>query len=248
MAAVMLSAYPPAVQTALSKLLAAIDVLELGSVAVVVFGSLAKGTYREGESDVNIALVLDEASPGALRGLTEPVRAAHHAVGMSPFVLERDEVPRLADVFPVKLADIAAHHHVLRGDDPFEGIAIDPEHLRLRVEQELRNQLLRLRRQAIFAGDDPRDRARAIYAAASSLAIELGALLDVAGVDRPEDPSPRAIFRRAAEAFDLDDATLDAIAEVKEGGALGDVAALFDDLLRLVGRAVAVADRLEPKP
>ncbi len=240
--------YPPPVRDALARLVEALASLELVAVSLVVFGSLAKGTYRPGESDVNLAIVLDEATPRALRALTDCARAAQRAVRVSPFILERREIARLADVFPVKLADIARARHVLMGDDPFAAIAIDREHLRLRVEQALRNQLLRLRRQAVFAGDEPREIGRAIYGAASSLGVELGALLDVAGVERRAGLALGDVFRDAAAAFDLDRATLDALAEVMRGGAIADAPALLSGLLAVLARAVAVADSLEVAP
>lgn len=238
-------AYPATVRRALERLVASVAPLEPEPSSLVVFGSLAKGTFREGESDVNLAVVLEEATPETLRGLAAPLRAAHRAVRVTPLILERREVERLADVFPVKLADIESAHHVLKGTDPFTQVVVEPAHLRLRVEQALRNHLVRLRRQLAFAGEDPRAMGRAIYGATSSLGVELGALLDVAGVARPQSCSAREIFRRAAEVFDLDPAVLAALAAVKEGGAIEKPRALLDGVLDVLRRAVDVADRLE---
>lgn len=240
-----LDGYPPAVREALSRLLADLTELAPAPAALVVYGSLAKGTFREGESDVNLAVVLHEATPATLRALSAPLRAARRAVKASPMVLAKDEIARLADVFPIKVADMKAAHHVLVGEDPFVDVEIESEHLRLRVEQELRNHLLRLRRQAIFAGDDPRELSRAIYASVSSLGIELGALLEVAGAERPSEPGLLATMRAAAVRFDLDGVTLDALCDVKEGAPLEDPRALFDGLLAVIGRAVAAADTMD---
>lgn len=233
--------YPPRAKAALRRLAE----LAPAEVSLVVYGSLAKGTYREGESDVNLAVVVPEASLEALRALSGPLQAAYREARVEPFVLERSEIPRVADAFPVKLADIAAARHVIAGDDPFADVVIDREHLRLRVEQELRNHLVRLRHRAVFAGDDARALAKAIYGSASSLAIELGALLALAGHQVAPGASMRDVLRAAADAFELDRAVGDALASIKEGAPIDDPVDLFGRLIELLGRAVHVADRME---
>lgn len=236
--------YPEGPRQALSRLLTALEKLAPEPSALVVYGSLAKGTWREGESDVNLAVVLEEARPSTLEALGGPLRAAHRAVRVRPFVVERREIPRLADAFPIKLADIHRASHVILGDDPFAAVVIDREHLRLRTEQELRNHLLRLRRHAIFA-DDPRQLAKPIYAASATLAFELGALLELDGRPRPNDASFRAVLQAAARAFDLDGATLETLCDIREGADIVEPRALFEATLRVVAQAVDVADRDE---
>lgn len=240
----MIDRYPLRARRALERLMKALAPLAPEPSALVVYGSLAKGMYRDGESDLNLAVVLHEASPETLRALAEPLRAAQREARVEPFIVEAREVPRLADVFPVKLADIRDAWHVLAGEDPFGSITIDPEHMRLRVEQELRNHLLRLRRQAIVAGDDPRWFAKAIYASATSLAIDLGALLRVTGRE-VSGAATRTVMREAASAFDLDPKTLERLCDVKAGAAIDDPEALFARLLEVVARAAHAADTLE---
>ena len=68
-------------------------------------------------------------------------------------------------------------------------LEIPHEHLRLRIEQELRNMLLRLRRLGIDAIADPQLLARSLTRTARPLAIELDALrrLSQASSTPPED-------------------------------------------------------------
>src|SRR5262249_25071672 len=65
------------------------------------------------------------------------------------------EIPRLAEVFPTRLLDIRDHHLLLHGEDVFAGLEIDGKLLRLRVEQELSNLSLRLRRTLVTLAADP---------------------------------------------------------------------------------------------
>jgi predicted nucleotidyltransferase len=242
-----IQSYPPRVRAALSRLIDALAPLAPEPKALVVYGSLAKGTYREGESDVNLAVVLGVVTPALLRALSGPLRAAHREVRLAPFIVEAREIPRLADVFPVKLLDIRSARHVLAGDDPFSAVTVEREHLRLRVEQELRNHLLRLRRRAIFAGDDARVLASAIYGLATSIAVELAALLELRGRTLPPGASMRAITRAAADAFELDRELLQRLADIKEGAPIDDAPALLLRGLELLERAVEVADTMGPE-
>jgi predicted nucleotidyltransferase len=239
-----LDEYPARVREALSRLIASLEPLAPEPSALVVYGSLAKGTYRDGESDVNLAIVLNEVRTATLFALGPPLRAAYRAVRVQPFVVGRREIPRIADVFAVKLADIRDAHHVISGEDPFASVVIEREHLRLRAEQELRNHLMRLRRHAILGDADARELARALYATAGSIAIELAALLEVAGKPRP-GLAPREALRTASEAFDLDAATLDRLCDLREGVPLAEPRALYEATLALLTSAADVADRLE---
>lgn len=241
----MITNYPPRARRALERLLHALAPLAPEPSALVVFGSLAKGEYRDGESDINLAVVLRDASPAILCALAEPLRAAHREARVEPFVIEAREVAGLADVFPIKLADIRDARHVIAGDDPFGSVVVQREHLRLRAEQELRNQLVRLRRQAVFGAGDVQRQSRAIYLSATSLAIELGALLRAAQHEVAPSASMQEVMRRAAAAFDLDGALLAQLCAIKAGAAIEDPTALFERLLATVARAVAVADSLE---
>lgn len=240
-----LDAYPEAPRAALSALLDAVAPLAPEPAALVVYGSLARGEHRAGESDVNLAVVLHDARPETLSALAAPLRAAFRRARVQPLILTRDELPRLTDVFPIKLADIVAAHDVLLGEDPFTGLVIEREHLRLRLEQQLRNHLLRLRRHAIFAGDDPRELGRALYASAGALGFELGTLLELSGAERPR--GLQAVLQAAAARFELDRATLDALARLRRGEGETDATPVFAGLLRVLEGAVEHADRLETR-
>jgi len=209
--------------------------------AVVVYGSLAKGEWVEGRSDINVAVVLPEASAEALFAIGEPLRAAFREARVNALLLERGEVARVADVFPIKMADIAASHDVLLGEDPFGAVEVERAHLRLRVEQELRNHLLRLRRVAVFSRGGAERLHEALRATARSLPLELGALLDVL-----DEPRGGDVYAAARGRLDLDGATLDAFAALKrDGGIPPDPEGLYAKALALLARAIELADRAE---
>jgi len=259
---------------ALSGLRDDLSALALEPYSVVVFGSLALGTWRAATSDINVALVLSRADAVTLRRLGPALGRARKAARVTPIIFERGELPDMADAFAVKLAHIRAHHVVIIGADPFADLRIDPEHLRVRIEQELRNQLVRLRRKISELGHDALGAARIVLAAVTPLAIELEAALaltrqrrpDEGGLPvltrqrRPDDVGPpvqpdeneaglRATFEAAARRFDLDAPLLMRLADLREAvtrDAAPDAIDMIDRLLGVLERAADFVHRWQP--
>jgi predicted nucleotidyltransferase len=125
-------------------------------VALLVFGSAARGEYREETSDVDLVVVVKEATAAALEAMANPLQVARSAARIEAMVLVAEEIPRAADVFPLFYDDLRSSHVVLHGVDPFSSLEIADHHRRLRIEQELRESAIRLRRAVIDAGGSPR--------------------------------------------------------------------------------------------
>jgi hypothetical protein len=142
-------------------------------VALVLYGGLARGRYRGPRSNVDLAVVLDDASPERVAEITPLLMAAWRAAHVDAWILARSEIPRLAEVFPTKLLDIRDQHLLLHGEDVFADLEIDRGLLRLRVEQELTNLSLRLRGTLVTLGADPAS--AAVYLARmADLALAIG--------------------------------------------------------------------------
>jgi hypothetical protein len=206
-------------------------------VALVLYGGLARGRYRGPRSNVDLAVVLEDASPARVGEITPLLMAAWRAAQVDAWILARSEIPRLAEVFPTKLLDIRDQHLLLHGEDVFADLEIDRGLLRLRVEQELTNLSLRLRRTLVTLGADPASAAVYLATTARPLAIQLAVLLRLAGRPVPAEDRSAAIFAAAAEAFDLDPEALATLASLRQGGES------VEDVRGLVGRVQVVATR-----
>jgi predicted nucleotidyltransferase len=185
--------------------------------SLALYGGLARGRYRGQRSDIDLAVVLVDAAPGRVAEITPALREASHAARVEPWILARDELPRLAEVFPTKLLDIREHHVLLSGDDLFSDLPVEDRLLRLRVEQELTNLSLRLRRGLVALAGDPASAASFLAGMARPLAIQLSMLLRLAGRPLPEEDRSAAIYAEAAEAFDLDGPALARLAALRQG-------------------------------
>lgn len=220
-------------------------------VGLILYGGVARGRYRPGKSDVNVVLVLEDASLESLSRISPALRAAWKEVRVEAFILTREEVASAADVFPTRFLDIQQCHVVLAGENPFAELTVPRENIRLRVEQEFRNLQLRLRQRYIAVEDDPAALVAALSRSAASLAIGLGTLLWLAGHDShegtpsAEGSTPAEVFGAAATAFELDARLLHRLASVEDGAAnLNSLKTLYAGTLTVVDRLAAIVDAL----
>jgi predicted nucleotidyltransferase len=217
---------------------------------LILYGGLARGRFRPGQSDVNVAVVLHDASAPLLAALAPALERAWRAAGVVPLLLTPSEIPSLAELFPSKFLDIRDRHVILAGKDAFVGFDVGREPLRLRAEQALRNRLLRLRRRYLRLVREVPEQMRLLAEAARPLALELAALLRVAGKPVPAEDRTAALFAAAAMAFDLNGATLAELDALRHGQepAPERRATLFDRTLQMLDRAAQVARGLKEVP
>ena len=121
--------------------------------AAALYGSIVRGDWLDPRSDVNLIVVLDDASPATLVRLTPAVESWHKRGLTPPLFIGRDEWRRAADVFPIEITDMRLAYRVLHGDDPVRDITVDKADLRRAIEAELRGKLIRLRQAYTRFGD-----------------------------------------------------------------------------------------------
>lgn len=114
-------------------------------VAMVLYGGAAKLDYKAGKSNTNILFVFDHVDLTVLDELSVPFQKAMLDFRMAPFILTSSEIEPSSNVFAGKLFDIQQHHVLLYGADVLGNLQFDPKHLQFIAEQELRNQLSRMK-------------------------------------------------------------------------------------------------------
>ncbi|MEE8105719.1 MAG: nucleotidyltransferase domain-containing protein [Planctomycetota bacterium] len=209
---------------------------------LIVYGSVARGCHRH-DGDINVVVLLNDAACAALSAIAPAMREARRAVSVDPFVLTIAEVPRVADVFPVKILDIQAHHVVLYGENPFPGVTVDREHVRLHLEQQLRNLGMRMRRRFLAVADDPAALATTLDTVARSLSVNLATLMRLQRRELPPGNDEAEVLTAAARAFDLDHEAMKRIATLRdEGEPSGDLTALYDRAQAVIERVTHIVD------
>lgn len=96
--------------------------------------------------------VVDVLTADDLRACAERVAAWHEAGLATPLLLGAQEFGRSLDAFPLEFGAILADHVVTFGSNPFEGLGVDPAHVRQAFEIQARSHLLHLREGYVETG------------------------------------------------------------------------------------------------
>lgn len=203
--------------------------------SLLVYGSVARGGFDAERSDVDLVVVLGDDGRERLQAIAPALELARHAARIEAILLRADELQRAADVFPLLYDDIRGCSIVLHGDNPFATLTILDEHRRLRIEQELRESRIRLRRALVEATGAPRTLAGAVERKLKQMRSPLHALLRLRGVT--VDDGIATTLKGCAEHWKLE---LGALARTRE-----DAHAAHDALVNLLDAAIADVDALE---
>lgn len=177
---------------------------------IAIFGSLPRGEYQAEQSDIDVLLVIDGPSRTTLEAIGRALQLARNSARIECVILDVTEISHAADVFPLFYDDIRRCHILLHGTDPFAELHIDPGHIRLRIEQELRDSQIRLRRMVTDGGGRPQVLRGAVHRKLKQIRGPLAALLRLRGeVEVPQ--ALQAVLARACTAYGLDPRPLQAV-------------------------------------
>ena len=214
--------------------------------AVVLYGSAARDDYRQGTSDLNVAVVAATLDPATLEALTRPILEWVMAKQTPPRLLTRAILAASLDVFPVEILDLRTHHVALYGASPLPGLAIRTEALRVQCERELREKLMRLREGYVTAhASKTALRSLLVDSYTSFIALFRGCLhLLGAPVPAAADEAAEAFCARAG----LDATPFLEVGRLRRGGAGrgGELRELFSGYYDALTRAADVVDAFVP--
>lgn len=237
--------YPAEVRDALTQLIESLDQRLGVGYSLATYAGLSQRRFPIERRLVNVALVVEKLSEDVLRSLREPVSTALRRCHLDVFMIEYAQLSRIADSFAVKLLEIKKHHEMLRGPDPFLDVVINPEFVRLRLEQESRNHLMRLRRSYLLGGDSPESLALAIRKSVSFLLDECESIFALQGLAVPQDFD--AFVEMVAERMGAQLEPLKELVEFRGGGSLERNQTMYFESLRLVEQLALFVDELEHK-
>lgn len=211
-----------------------------GEFSAVLYGSAARGDWHATHSDINLLIVLEDASPKALQRLMPAMGSWHDAGYTAPLLVSRAEWARSADVFPVEITDMRLAYRVLGGSDPVAGLEVKESDLRRAVEASLRGKLIRLRQAyARFGESMP-----TLGGFATATVSELLVLLRCVAVLMQRDPGATPAATIAALAPELGEAkaALDEVAGHRRDPEWHCTPKVFAEYVESVRRLVEVVD------
>jgi hypothetical protein len=188
---------PPEMERAQQFAWALEGVFDTDLVSVVLYGSAARGEYRPGRSDLNVLVLLRALSPAGLRAAGDLAREWVAEGNSPPLLLSADEWRRSADVWAIEVTDIRDAHLVLLGADPFEGISVGAEDLRLQCERELKGKHIQLRERYLLSSGQPDELGELLVRSFSTFLVLFRTVLRLTGTDGVRDAE--TVVRRVAQ-------------------------------------------------
>jgi hypothetical protein len=221
------------------------ETLEDNLVAVILYGSAALGDYMPGRSDLNVLVVLEDASVGKLKQAAKVVQQARRKRAIEPRFMSVEEMRRATDVLPMSFLDMQENYAVLHGRDVLGDLVISRENLRLQCESQLRVILLRMRHRFLYS---IRDRQHLRTILGESFTKFLHILKTLYRLEGEAPPAGKAdIVAGAAERYGLDRDVLTGLLELKlETRKFGreELEELFEGYLSLVKAVTVRVDRM----
>lgn len=228
-------------ETALDDLIKALDREAGMPFAAVLYGSAARGDWDPLRSDVNLLLVVEDASPTGLERVATPLMGWHQERFTSPLLIARDEWQRATDVFPIEITDMKLSYRVLAGDDPVAGLVVAPDDLRRALEEAYRGKLVRLRQAYVRFGTSTQTLGGFAAATSSELLVLLRATAVLLGRE-PGADAPATLDSLAEPVGPAIDSLRDVIARRREPEWSCPVK-LYAGYLEAIARLVTITDK-----
>jgi predicted nucleotidyltransferase len=231
------------VERVVTPFLAAADAALGAGYSALLYGSAARGDYVHGRSNINLMLVLDDASPSRLRALAPAFAAWRKTAAEPPLLISRAEWARASDVFPIEITDMRAGYKVLRGADPLGNSRVDRRDLRQALEREFRGKLLRLRQGYAASAGDGKRLGELAAGSVMTILVLLRSLLTLAG--RPVPPTPTSLAVEAASLLGVAAGALSTPVERRGERGWQCSSVEFEEYLQAVSRAAEYVDHFQ---
>jgi hypothetical protein len=215
--------------------------------SLILYGSAARGDYKEGHSDLNVLCVLRSI---AARELTRVTSVVHwwckDQNEPAPLFFTAEELRHSADVFSIELLDMQRSRRVLYGSDVIDGIPVPMNIHRVQVEHDLRTLLLKLRQHFVLTGQKENE-LRSAEAKSSSSVL---ALLRHTLIAFEEEPPATAqeVFARIAALTGADAEALTAAFKLRDRHAhADDIVRAYGQYLNALTVVISALDKIVPK-
>ena len=215
--------------------------------SLVLYGSAARGDFKEGHSDLNVLCVLRSLSA---RELTRVAPVVHwwckDQHEPAPLFFTAEELRSSADIFSIELLDMQENRRVLYGAGVVENIPVPMNLHRLQVERDLRTLLLKLRQHFLFNGQKESELRAAVAKSSSSVFALLRHTLIVFEQEPPV--AAHDVFARIAALTGANAEAFAAAFNLREQHAhANDIAHSYGEYLNALSVVISALDKQVPK-
>lgn len=118
---------------------------------LTVFGSCVSADYDGAAGRLTSVAVLERINLDRLAELAEHGQRLARLDIAAPLVMTPASIDRSRDTFALELLELMQFRATVLGRDYFEGISIEPEHLRLQIERSFKQMLIDLRQGLLYS-------------------------------------------------------------------------------------------------
>lgn len=162
------------------------EILQEKLKSVVLYGSTAAGDSVPGIMRHNLLVVVEPLGAPELRSLSAAtLRWAQEGHPLPQFFTPA-ELASSVESFPIEILDMQRARKVLFGADLLQGLMIDPAHLRIQLEHDLRSKLLYFRQRYISTCQDPQRLTGVLVGSISTFLVLFRAAITLYDVEVPE--------------------------------------------------------------
>ena len=214
---------------------------------VILFGSAARGDFREGHSDLNVVCILRSLSVEELGRLAGVVKWwCVEQKEPAPLFFTHEELRQAADVFAIEILDMKQGRRVLYGEDLVAKIEVPMNLHRLQIERDMRTVLLKLRQHYLRAPGNAHDLAPVLRKSFSGVLTLLRHTLMAFGEAPPEHA--KEIVERTAAVTGADSSGFEPLLHLRETGEFhGDIVPVYGAYLKGLERVLHALDHHFPK-
>jgi len=214
---------------------------------VILFGSAARGDFREGHSDLNVVCILRSLTVEELGRLAGVVKWwCVDQKEPAPLFFTHEELREAADVFAIEISDMKHGRRVLYGEDLVAGIEVPMNLHRLQIERDLRTILLKLRQHYLRAPGNAHELAPVVGKSFSGVLTLLRHTVMVFGEAPPVHA--KEIVARATALTGADSTAFETLLKLRESGEFhGEIVPLYGQYLKALEKVLHALDHHFPK-
>jgi predicted nucleotidyltransferase len=215
--------------------------------SVILFGSAARGDFREAHSDLNVA--------GILHSLTvEELGRLAHVVSWwcveqkepAPLFFTREELKHAADVFAIEILDMKHGRRVLYGADVVAEIEVPMNLHRVQIEHDLRTTVLKLRQHYLRAPGNSKELAPVLRKSFSGVLTLLRHVVTAFGQEPPV--AAHDIVARAAVLTGSTMTAFEPLLKLRETGEFhGEIVPVYGAYLKALEKTLETLEHHFPK-
>jgi predicted nucleotidyltransferase len=210
-------------------------------VSIIVYGSAAGGDFNPKTSDINLLVILKDASLTALER-SEAIQEKWLRQRFSrPLFMDTDYMERSLDTFPIEFSNMKGCYQVLAGKDVLEGLEIRKKDVIYQLERELKGKRLHLLQQWLNVKKKPRLIEDLIIVSLRDFTASFRALLYIKDREIPRDRME--LFAAVGKEYDLENRPFARTLEALRSKDRKRMAAIFPEYAEAIRQLVEIIDK-----